>query len=300
MSAKHKLRLPAPIEEWSHEQFEAAQCRFFVKREDLIHPEFGGNKWRKLKYNLEEAKRRKATLVTAGGAYSNHIAATAAVCRHAQVPCIGLIRGEELHPQSNRTLAEARAKGMQLLFLSRDAYRALDEDNHHIHHRADPAFFVPEGGANVWGRKGCGEVMDELTEDYDYIATACGTGTTLQAMTTARPQQAFVGVPVLRAREHFEQLAGTDQVHWCFEAHWGGYAKWGPELRSFAHALYDRFGLPTDPIYTAKLFYALFQEIKAGRFPAGSRILAIHTGGLQGIAGWEARHQLSWLSEGAV
>lgn len=258
-------------------------------RLDLLHPEVSGNKWFKLKYNLiAAAAQGKSHILTFGGAYSNHIAATAAACQLAGLTCTGIIRGEK-PPVLSHTLQEAMAKGMQLQFISREAYR---HKNTTAWASLFPdAFIVPEGGNNAAGAKGCEEILTLAdTSSFTHIACACGTGTTLAGLiNSALPAQELRGYPVLKGAEYLEQEVSTlitvprpplwQLVH---EHHGGGYAKVPAGLKEFMEDFFIQTGIPLDIVYTGKLVRGVCEDIKAGKYPSGSRILLIHTGGLQG------------------
>jgi 1-aminocyclopropane-1-carboxylate deaminase len=273
---------------------------------DSIHPEYGGNKWFKLKYNIAEAKRRKAeAIVTFGGAYSNHIYATAAVCKDYGIPCIGLIRGEEADVK-NSTLSKAIAWGMQLEFLSRLDYAEKDTElfEYELHEKYGDIYIIPEGGANFFGINGCMEILRGIQNDYDLVAISCGTGTTLTGvLLSAITAQKILGyVPMkggmylrdtifynlsnflgdkIVAEEFIQRLELFDEFHF------GGFAKINDDLKSEKYKLEQLFGFELDYVYTAKMFYGLFQQIKQDKFQKGTKILALHTGGLQGNRGYE-------------
>ncbi|MVT10182.1 1-aminocyclopropane-1-carboxylate deaminase/D-cysteine desulfhydrase [Chitinophaga tropicalis] len=258
-------------------------------RLDLLHPEVSGNKWFKLKYNLiAAAAQGKSHILTFGGAYSNHIAATAAACQLAGLTCTGIIRGEK-PPVLSHTLQEAMAKGMQLQFISREAYRHKNTTDWAS--LFPDAFIVPEGGNNAAGAKGCEEILTLAdTSSFTHIACACGTGTTLAGLiNSALPAQELRGYPVLKGAEYLEQEVSAlitvprpplwQLVH---EHHGGGYAKVPAGLKEFMEDFFIQTGIPLDIVYTGKLVRGVCEDIKAGKYPSGSRILLIHTGGLQG------------------
>lgn len=272
-----------------------------VKRDDLIDAQVSGNKLYKLKYNAIEAQKAGVeTILTFGGAFSNHIAATAAYTRTHGLKSIGIIRGERPEPL-NPTLAFAEGSGMQLHFISRSDYRkkaepgfldALDEQFNH-------PFMIPEGGANDLGIQGAQEMLSDTTKDFNLIAVAMGTGTTFAGLVkAAQEKQQVIGFPVhkhdrllddiLQMEPDFEQ-----QYRGRFEIinghHFGGYAKWTPELLDFIRTFHDQSGIPLDPIYTGKAMHALVELIRQGRFEKGTRILFMHTGGLQAVPGFEQR-----------
>jgi len=259
---------------WLPGNIQAAMLRL-----DLLHPEVSGNKWFKLKYNLEAAGKR--TILTFGGAYSNHIAATAAACKLAGLPAIGIIRGEKSTHLSH-TLQQAVADGMQLEFISREAYRQKDTTNWNA--RYPDACIIPEGGNNEAGARGCRDILSLAdTGSFTHILCATGTGTTLAGLiSSAMPHQQVQGYVVLKGAEYLkEQVAQLTQgTNWqlVHDYHGGGYAKTSPELISFINNFYRETKIPLDVVYTGKLVWGFSQS----HFPPGSKILLIHTGGLQG------------------
>ena len=272
-----------------------------VKREDLIHPEISGNKWRKLKYNLIEAKKQKlSTLLTFGGAYSNHIHATAAAGIFFGFKTIGIIRGEQ-PKELNSTLLKAKENGMQLFFVSRTAYRDKKELLAQLSLDFESIYILPEGGTNSLALKGCSEIVKEYSEKpkIDYWCTSCGTGGTLAGMITAlSAQQKAIGFSALKGdflQNEVEQLLSSYDDHkyqnWSINTdyHFGGYAKFDDSLIQFINEFKHKNQIQLDPIYTGKMFYGIYDLIKKGYFPKGSSIMAIHTGGQQGIQGFNQR-----------
>ncbi|WP_199236256.1 1-aminocyclopropane-1-carboxylate deaminase/D-cysteine desulfhydrase [Chitinophaga sp. S165] len=263
--------------------------RAAVLRLDLLHPEVSGNKWFKLRYNLEAAfANGKKHILTFGGAYSNHIAATAAACQLAGIACTGVIRGERPSVLSH-TLREASAKGMELLFISREAYRIKNETDWSTLY--PDAYVVPEGGNNALGAKGCEEILSLVNDpSFTHIVCAVGTGTTLAGLiNSADHQQEIRGYVVLKGAAYLEQeiqslLAPAPLPHWqlVHQHHGGGYAKVTPALSGFMRQFYDETGIPLDIVYTGKLIMGFRQDVSEGLYPPGSKVLLIHTGGLQG------------------
>jgi len=294
--------LPTPVQQIRDEIFEKHAIELYLKRDDLIHPEISGNKWRKLKYNLiavgEQGKKR---ILTFGGAYSNHIAATAAAGKLSGFQTIGIIRGEELNTSKNHTLAFARENGMQLEFISREDYPKKSEADFiaGLHEKFGDFYLVPEGGANELGVKGCMEILNEVEEDFDFICAACGTGTSIAGIiASAKINQKVIGFPVLKGGGFLEKeitsLIKRTQLYLGIDtlptANWqlptdysfGGYAKHMPELLEFIRDFKAKHGIELDFVYTGKMMFGIYDLMKKGFFPKGSRILAIHTGGLQG------------------
>jgi 1-aminocyclopropane-1-carboxylate deaminase len=286
------LEFYSPVHQIKSILFDERGLKVFIKRDDLIHPIISGNKWRKLKYLLKQAQaENKTRLVTFGGTYSNHLLATSAAAAKFGFKCTGIVRGE---PVNNGTLFLCRLHGMDLLFTDRESYRdkpALFKK--HFRDRPE-AFFIDEGGASAEGAKGCSELIDELIEPYDHIFCACGTGTTAAGIINGiqnhqLPAQ-FHGIPVLKngdfIREGIDKLlikpAGY-QLH--TEYHFGGYAKTDERLIEFIKQFVASTGILIEPVYTGKMLYALYNLAAKDYFKPGSRILAIHSGGILGILG---------------
>ena len=268
--------------------------RLFIKREDRIHPLVSGNKYRKLKYNLEAAiAQGHTTLLTFGGAYSNHIAATACAGAAAGLKTIGVIRGAELaHTQElNPTLTLAEAQGMRFYFVDRQTYREKDQADFHklLEQRFGTCYLLPEGGSNSLAVQGCSEILGAADADFDCIATAVGTGGTLAGLSNAAwPGQRVLGFSILKGgflSESIRKFASKSNWELIEGYHFGGYAKVTEELVHFINTFKATTGIPLDPVYTGKLLFGLIDSIEKGLFSSSSRILAIHTGGLQGIAG---------------
>ncbi|WP_114782200.1 1-aminocyclopropane-1-carboxylate deaminase/D-cysteine desulfhydrase [Botryobacter ruber] len=294
--------MQAPLQQLHSPLLDQHQVQVWVKREDLLHPAISGNKWRKLKYNLLEAKRQqKETLLTFGGAYSNHIAATAAAGAEFGFKTIGMIRGEE-HLPLNPTLRFAREQGMELHYMTREQYRLKNEPETvlQLAQQFQQPYILPEGGTNALAVKGCTEIVSDISIDYDYICCASGTGGTLAGIIAGLAgEKQVLGFPALKGgaflEEEIAQLIkdynGQSYTNWQLvtDYHFGGYAKVKPELLTFMQEFREQHHIPLDPVYTGKLMYGLFDLIQQGYFPAGSRIVAVHTGGLQGNAGFSER-----------
>ncbi|MGB5397297.1 MAG: pyridoxal-phosphate dependent enzyme [Gammaproteobacteria bacterium] len=290
---------PAPVQPLASDLFTAAGVELLVKREDLIDPELGGNKWHKLKYNLQAARQQgKRTLLTFGGAWSNHIYATAAAGKRLGFNTIGVIRGEQHTPQ-NPTLSFARECGMQLHHVDRQAYR--DKNSlafiQQLQQHFGDFYLIPEGGNNALAMQGCRELARDIAQPYDVITCACGTGTTLAGISLGlKPHQTAMGFAVLKGGEFLRDeirhmlSTGTSTLHtnWQLETgyHFGGYARCNETLLNFMRDFERDFGFALDAVYTAKMFYGVFDMIKQGQFKPGTRILALHSGGLQGNAGF--------------
>jgi 1-aminocyclopropane-1-carboxylate deaminase len=265
-----------------------------IKREDLIHPVVSGNKYRKLKYNIIEAQQRgHAKILTFGGAFSNHIAAVAASGKENGLKTIGIIRGEELATglSENPTLQFASDCGMQLEFVSREAYRLKNQSAFvaKLHDQYGDFYLLPEGGTNELAIKGCEEILTEPDADFDYICCAVGTGGTISGLiNSAKPCQQVLGFPALKGdflRDEIAKFAKSSNWDLIPGYHFGGYAKVNAQLVDFMNRFYEENGVPLDPVYTAKMVFGVMDLIQKGFFPQGSKILMIHTGGLQGISG---------------
>jgi len=266
----------------------------YIKREDLLHPHVSGNKFRKLYYNLQKAKEDNySTLLTFGGAFSNHILAVAAAGKESGMKTIGIIRGEELRDKvsSNPTLDKAREFGMVFDFVSREDYRRKNEDAfvQRLEKQFENFYLLPEGGTNGLAVKGCEEILEETDTDFDFICCAVGTGGTISGIiNSSKVSQQVLGFPALKGDFLSEDICKfVTQSNWQLvtDYHFGGYAKVTKELIEFINNFYQKFQVPLDPIYTGKMAFGVFDLIEKKKFPKGSKILMIHTGGLQGIAG---------------
>jgi 1-aminocyclopropane-1-carboxylate deaminase len=265
-----------------------------IKREDQIHDFVSGNKYRKLKYNLAEAiNKNSICLLTFGGAYSNHIAAVASAGFEMGLETIGIIRGEEIAERTagNPTLSFAKSKGMQLHFVSREEYKKKTDLRfiNFLREKFGEFYLIPEGGTNELAVRGCEEILNKSDLGFDYICTPVGTGGTIAGLINASgPDQTVLGFSSLKGtfqKETIETFT-TKRNYYLTDAYcFGGYAKIDSKLIRFINEFKENSGIPLDPIYTGKMMYGIFDLLKQGYFKENSRILAIHTGGLQGIAG---------------
>lgn len=270
----------------------------YIKREDKIHPHISGNKYRKLKYNLEKAKHLEfSKLLTFGGAYSNHIAAVAAAGKEFGFDTIGVIRGEELEGkiESNYTLKFAQSQGMKFYFTTRSEYRDKEskvfiED---LESRFGKFYLVPEGGTNELAVKGCEEILSENDKEFDYVCCAVGTGGTISGLiNSSKLFQKILGFPALKEdflSDNIAKFVTKDNWDLITDYHFGGYAKIDVELIDFINNLKKHFNIPLDPVYTGKLMFGVKDMIEKGCFKPKSKVLVIHTGGLQGISGMNER-----------
>ena len=294
--------MQGPLQQLQHPLLQQHELTLWVKREDLLHPHISGNKWRKLKYNLHEAKAQgKETIVTFGGAYSNHIAATAAAGAEFGFKTIGIIRGEE-HLPLNPTLQFATEQGMELHYISRELYRHKSEPTFlaELAEKYNHPYLVPEGGTNQLAVKGCTEIVDDITINFDVVCCASGTGGTIAGIIAGLAgEKQVLGFPALKGggflEEEIAQLvynySGVNYSNWQLitDYHFGGYAKVKPELIEFIREFQEQHNIPLEPVYTGKMFYGLFDLISKGYLAKGTRIVAVHTGGLQGNAGFKER-----------
>lgn len=269
-----------------------------IRREDLSHPVVSGNKFRKLKYNLAEAEVRGATTVlTFGGAHSNHIAATAFAAKERGLSSVGIIRGDELADKviDSPTLSFATKCGMRLHFISREDYRKKAESAfiQQITRALGPFYLIPEGGTNALAVRGCEEILDERDAFYDYICCPVGTGGTLSGISNSlRPYQQALGFPAVKGefiKDDIRKFAHSENWRLIQGYEFGGYAKTDDRLIAFINAFFERTRIPLDPVYTGKMVFGVMKELAAGFFPEGAKILMIHTGGLQGIAAMNRR-----------
>ena len=271
-----------------------------VLRIDLMHPTIGGNKLFKLKYNLEEAKKQNLkTLLTFGGAFSNHIAATAAAGKEVGLKTIGIIRGEE-HQELNPTLRFAVDNGMQLKFISREHYRNKNSNEFidSLNQQFKNFYLIPEGGSNDLGVKGCKEIIQTVGIDFDHVCCACGTGATMAGITLSlKKGQEAIGFQVLKAEGYIQQEVtkwlqqfdrSASSPGWDIKEgyHFGGYAKISPELINFIDRFEKNNGIPLDNIYTGKMMFGIYDLVQKGVIKKGKTVVAIHTGGLQGNVGF--------------
>jgi 1-aminocyclopropane-1-carboxylate deaminase len=278
---------------WDHRDFRANELQVDVLRLDKIHPEVSGNKWFKLKYYLEKARvENKQKLISFGGAYSNHLLAVAVAAKMNGFSSQGFVRGEESVFISH-TMSVAKEYGMQLEFLSRTTYN--EKKNSLLSGELDAGpdeVQIPEGGAGPEGLRGAEEILSLFPRyRYSHICTAMGTGTTLAGLANSiDPHQKIIGVSVLKGTKDFGPMdiswlrnkRTLENVQLIHSDHFGGYAKYTVPLLEFMNETFLSSGIPTDFVYTGKLFYSVVRMAAAKMFPPGSRILVLHTGGLQG------------------
>lgn len=266
----------------------------WMKREDLIHPFISGNKYRKLKYNLEDAQNRSfKRLLTFGGAYSNHIAAVAYAGKLYNFETIGIIRGEELEREidNNPTLNFARENGMKFKFISRSDYQNKENQNFidELFIEYENPYIIPEGGTNNLAIKGCEEILDNEDDQFNYIACAVGTGGTISGIiNSSKVHQKILGFPALKGdflKDAIRIFAQNNNWELITDYHFGGYGKVSEELIIFMNNISKQNHFLLDPVYTAKLTFGVMDLLNKNYFPEGSKILLVHTGGIQGIEG---------------
>lgn len=282
-----------PIQELKCQLFEQQEIRVLVKREDLNHPFVSGNKWWKLKYNLEDAlSQGHDTLLTFGGAYSNHIFATAAAGRELGLKTIGIIRGEEVLPL-NHTLSFAKSCGMKLHYISREAYRKKTELDFidQLHDQFGTIYLIPEGGTNELAVKGCAEFAEQLNNeiDFDFLCLSIGTGGTMAGIIDGlEASKRIIGFSSLKGgaflEEEIKKITLPGNTNWSINTdyHFGGYGKASSELKSFIDHTKANYQLSLDIVYTSKMFFGVVDLITKGYFKRGSTVLVLHTGGMQG------------------
>ncbi|MFT5640324.1 MAG: 1-aminocyclopropane-1-carboxylate deaminase [Cyclobacteriaceae bacterium] len=285
------------ITDWS----ERAEINLYVKRDDLVHPTIIGNKWRKLKYNLIEARQQsKKTLFTFGGAFSNHIYATAAAAKAFGFESVGIIRGDELNVNSNPTLQFAYKNGMVLKFVSRSDFRIYKNQPALMGIDLSDYYVLPEGGTNELAIKGCAELVEEIDLDFDFLITSIGTGGTMAGLIKgAKGKGEIIGISSLKGnfiQKNIEDLLTQNSISWknyrtVNNYHFGGYGVVNKELINFINKTNNDVGLRLDPIYTAKSFFGVRAMVNENLFPKGSKVVFLHTGGLQGIDGFNQKHE---------
>jgi 1-aminocyclopropane-1-carboxylate deaminase len=285
------IQLPSPLQRINDERLAAANVTLYLKRDDLIHPDIPGNKWRKLKYNLEEAKKQKAhALLTFGGAYSNHLRAVAAAGQLFNFSTIGLVRGEE-HVPLNWSLTYAKSHGMQLHYVDRESYRYKHEPSFiaSLHERFGDFYLLPEGGSNALAVKGCIELVNEIDIKFDTICCAVGTGATLAGIAAGlKPHQNAIGFSALKGGSFltsdvaalqnttFHKITGNWRIETDY--HFGGFAKTTPKLEDFIADFHMRHHILLERIYVAKMVYGMFDLISRAVIPPNSTIIGVITG----------------------
>jgi 1-aminocyclopropane-1-carboxylate deaminase/D-cysteine desulfhydrase-like pyridoxal-dependent ACC family enzyme len=295
----------AVIEQVNFSNWKDSGVEVYVKREDLSDPIVSGNKWRKLKYNVEQFKLQgNKKLLTFGGAFSNHLHAVARVGELLNIPTVGIVRGERV-PNLSETLLDCEKMGMDLQFVSREKYaekeaKGFQQDLRDEH---GDVFIIPEGGNNYRGVIGCQEILKGIPSDFTDVFCGLGTGTTFAGLISSGYEANFHGVAALKGSFHekdvldfinnnigpVEDLVELEYVIFHNDFHFGGFAKWNEELISFIRKINSETGVQLDLIYNAKVWFALDQLISNGSIEKGAKVLLINTGGLQGNRGFKHR-----------
>jgi 1-aminocyclopropane-1-carboxylate deaminase len=291
-----QLPVNIPFQKIENELTHAQKINLFVLRLDTIDLYSGGNKFFKLKYNLEEAiKQGFKKILTFGGAWSNHLAAAASV-NNSPLPIIAVVRGEEPKKYAN-TLNYCKEKGVELHFVSRKEYRNKTDENfiQDLKNKFGNFYLLPEGGSNALAVKGCSEIIKYIPIDFDYICTPLGSGGTLAGIVTVlKPHQQALGFSALKGADYLMEevkklINNAEKSNFKIvnDYHFGGYAKINAELLSFKSDFEKKCSIPLDYVYTSKMMCGIFEMMKNNNFKEGSTVVAIHTGGLQGNAGFE-------------
>ena len=270
-----------------------SKVRLFIKREDLTHPEISGNKYWKMFYNVKKYLEKEVSerkIITFGGAFSNHIAAAAALGNEFGIKTLGIIRGNELEDswQENPTLFSAHQNGMSFRFVTRETYRYKERLMAELQEEFPESLVVPEGGTNENAVEGIQYMLTDETKDFDYICSAVGTGGTVSGLSKfAQPHQKIIGFKAVKdnsLENRIKNLSKKDNFT-LVDASDGGFGKITDENVRFINEFYQYFGIVLEPVYTGKMLRKIFEMIADDYFPANSKILAFHTGGLQGIVG---------------
>tara|TARA_Y100001978_G_C23617785_1_gene396865 strand:+ start:146 stop:1024 length:879 start_codon:yes stop_codon:yes gene_type:complete len=287
------FKLPSKIKELKLNINNSNNIKLFIKREDLIHDIVSGNKWRKLNYNFKYIKEKKIKkILSFGGAYSNHLHALSWLAKKNNIKSFGLVRGCKLSIE-NPTLSFCKKNKMDLFFLNRSTYRNNKYNNpifKKIIKSEENVFVIPEGGFNEFGIKGCEEIMNEVNEHYDIICCSIGSGcTAVGIIKSLKFDQSFLGFSSFKNNFQIKNIISekVKTMNWEInsEYNFGGFGQVNDELKKFIKDFKNTYEIMLDPIYTSKLFFGLFDMISKNKFPKDSRILALHTGGLQGIQG---------------
>lgn len=282
-------KLPSPVQQIPHPLYQKYDIGIYVKRDDLIDSIVSGNKWRKLQYNLLNAvSLYKNHIITFGGAYSNHLPAVAKVCKDVGLKSTAFVRGNELNSNSNSHLQYCAEQGMELIFVDRELYKNKTDLFKNYYRNNSDIYVVDEGGRSELGAKGCEDIIYELPEEYDHIFVCVGTGTTLAGIANAAskkfPSTIINGIVVLKGAEEIEtsirELSTTKNWVLHHDYHFGGYGKTTDELDAFIKNYTEQTGIPTEFVYTGKMFFALEELVKRDYIKKGQKILVVHTGGV--------------------
>jgi len=280
-----ELLLPTPLTEIYDALWQTRGIQVLVKRDDMIHPDVSGNKWRKLKYIIEYLQKQKIRRIASyGGVYSNHLRALSVVCNSLDIELTCMIRGEDVE---NENLQFLRYQGAELIFLDRNLYKRITQDGDSSLQSSfigKDVFVIPEGGNHPLAWQGCSDMVKEIDIHFDYIFTAVGTGATLTGISRAlQENQQVLGISALKGDD---RLSISIKEHTIpnftldFKYHFGGYARTTPELLDFIHKFQQRHNIALDYVYTGKMFFAMYKYIENGFFEEGTTIIALHTGGV--------------------
>lgn len=293
------FKLPSPVTQINSPLLKEKQVQLFIKRDELIHPVIQGNKWRKLKYNLIHARQQKQqTLLSFGGAYSNHLHALAAAGKQFNFKTIGIIRGEQ-HTPPNPCIQDLLDWGMQLKYITRAEYKNKTSADFikQLHQTLGEFYLIPEGANNPQGIQGCAELLTELKQNYDEICCEVGSGTMLSALikNNKTPHTVFTGIAVMKNPQLETDIQNnlnqnppvTTQWQINHDYHFGGFAKTTDELNAFIINFKQQFNIQLEPVYSGKMLFGIMDLIKKDHYKKGAKILAIHGGGLQGLRGFK-------------
>ena len=305
-----QFHIPSPLQKVALKELEAKNIDLYIKRDDMIHPDVSGNKWRKLKFNIQQARfKGRNKIITFGGAHSNHIAATAKAAEIYGLESIGIIRGEDAD-FNNKTLSFARSCGMKLIAVSRSEYRNSDtwDYKESLKQKFGNFYLIPQGGANFYGVNGCIEIMSEIEGELnpDALFVPCGTATTLSGMILGnKNQRKIFGVSALKGGDFLMDdvrknlmsvYSDKETVNYSLrnvslltDYHFGGFAKVNRELIAVIRNFYEQTGIKLEPIYTSKTVFAMLEKVRAKHNKMPEKWVLIHTGGLQGIAAMEEK-----------
>lgn len=308
MNLLPSLKLPSPVTRIKHPLLNEKGIQLFIKRDELIHPIIQGNKWRKLKYNLMAAqknnqKNNHQQILSFGGAYSNHLHALAYAGKKLNIKTIGIIRGEA--PRLlNPCLQDIINWGMQLKFIKRIDYKQKNNSDFLLNLKQEfgDYYLIPEGGNNAKGKQGCAEILNELEDNYDFICCEIGSGTMFSALiqNNKNTHTQFLGFAVMKNSQLNKDIKSTltesaTPANWKInhDYHFGGFAKTSAELNAFIRQFKLDHNIQLEPVYSGKLLWGIFDLIKKNHFKRGTKLLAIHGGGLQGLRGFEENNSAS-------
>lgn len=297
MNFLSSLKLPSPVTRINHPLLNAKGIQLFIKRDELIHPIIQGNKWRKLKYNLIAAQKNNCQpILSFGGAYSNHLHALAYAGKKLKFKTIGIVRGEA-PPTLNPCLQDIMNWGMQLKFIKRIEYKKKNNSDFLLNLKQEfgEYYLIPEGGNNAKGKQGCAEILNELQDDYDFICCEIGSGTMFGALiqNNKNTHTQYLGFAVMKNPQLDNAIKKTltepSTTHWKInhDYHFGGFAKTSTELNTFISQFKSDHNIQLEPVYSGKLLWGIFDLIKQNHFKHGTKLLAIHGGGLQGLRGFK-------------